>query len=289
MHKALGRGLSSLLPVSEAHNKIDGEQIIKIGLNKIKPNKYQPRTEFNEEKLKELSESIKQHGLAQPLLVTASAVPGEYELIAGERRLRACKIAGLSDVSCIVRKASEKEKFQLSLIENIQRQDLNAIEEGVAYKRLCDEFEVSHEELAGLMGKNRTVITNSIRLLSLPEEVKDAIIMGVISAGHGKILAGIEDAQKQKALAERIVKEKLTVREIESIASDWKTAISTSKTKIKKVIPELAALCEELQRKFGTKVKIAGSAKKGKIEFHYFSLKELERISSLLKGKKNAK
>jgi ParB family chromosome partitioning protein len=289
MHKALGRGLSSLLPVLENQNMSGpggGDSVQNIDINKIKPNRYQPRSEFNEEKLRELADSIKQHGLAQPLLVTSLPTPGQYELIAGERRLRASKIAGLKEVACLVKNVSEKEKFQLSLIENIQRQDLNAIEEAKAYKRLCDEFEVTQEDLSNMLGKDRTTVTNAIRLLSLPEEVQEGIMMGVISSGHGKILAGIEDAVKLKALAERIIREKLTVREIEKIASDWKTAVSGSKTKTQKHNSELAALAEDLQRALGTKVKIAGRPKKGKIELFYYSLAELERISGILKAAK---
>jgi ParB family chromosome partitioning protein len=285
MHKALGRGLESLLQTSAPPAAVAGEAVTKLPLDKIRPNRYQARVHFDETKLQELSESIRNHGLAQPLLVAPSAVPGEYELIAGERRWRASQMAGLKEVASIVRQVNEKERFQLSLIENIQRENLNAIEEAKAYKRLAEEFTLTQEDLARVLGKDRSVVANLTRLLTLPEEIQDAIAQGVISSGHGKILAGIDDTAKQRQLAEQILREKLTVREVETIAADWKSVASDVKKKGKKVEAELLALAEELQRRFGTKVRIVGKPKKGRIEFHYYSLKELERIVQLLKKK----
>lgn len=286
MHKALGRGLESLLQVSSAPQAVAGETVVRIPLNKIKPNRYQSRTNFDETKLKELCESIKRHGLAQPLLVTPSVIPGEYELIAGERRWRASQMAGLQEAAAIVRTVSEKERFQLSLVENLQRENLNVIEEAKAYIRLSGEFSLTQENLSEILGRDRSVIANSIRLLSLSSEIQDAIAQGIISSGHGKILAGIQDQSKQKLLADRIVREKLTVREIEKIVATWKSALSGSKKRARRQDAELNLLAEELQRRFGTKVTISGKPKKGKIEIHYYSLKELERISAYLKGKK---
>jgi len=287
MHKALGKGLESLISVSTPPAGVAGENVSQIALEKIKPNRYQPRSEFNEEKLKELANSIKIHGLAQPLLVTSSVVPGEYELIAGERRLRACKLAGLSAVPCVVRQADDKQRFQLALIENLQRENLNPIEEANAYKRLATEFNLTQEELAGRMGKDRSVVANALRLLNLPKELQDSIASGFMSPGHGRILAGLDDEEKVTMLARRIITEKLTVREVEKIASDWKTALSDPKKKQKRRDAELIKLAEDLQRIFGTKVTVSGSAKKGRIELHYFSLKELERITSALRAKKH--
>lgn len=287
MHKALGRGLESLIPQSiKAVQK--GEAVNTISLDKIKPSKYQSRTDFNEDKLKELAQSIKQHGLAQPLLVSPSIIPGEYELIAGERRWRASRMAGLKEVPAIVKQADDVERFELSLIENIQRENLNSIEEAKAYQRLVDEFGHTQEALAKGLGKDRSVIANTLRLLNLPEDIQEAISAGIMSAGHGRALAGIEDEKKQKLLLERILKEKLTVREIEAIVAQWKAGAGIgSKKKTKKQETELLNLAEELQRKFGTKVKIAGRSSKGRIEIHYYSLKELERIAAALKGKKS--
>jgi ParB family transcriptional regulator, chromosome partitioning protein len=290
MHKALGRGLESLLPSSmtqtqpQQHSTQD--RAIVIDITKIKPNKYQPRKNFNEEKLKELSDSIKLHGLAQPVLVSPSEIPGEYELIAGERRLRASKMAGLKDIIAVVKKTDAKQKFQLAIIENIQRENLNPIEEAIAYKRLSDEFHHTQEELAQMLHKDRSVIANSMRLLNLPEDIRDAVAVGAISAGHGRILAGIDDEKKTRELAKRILVEKLTVREVEKIVSDWKTVISEKKKTAKPVETEIVNLAEDLQRSLGTKVKIIGKSKKGKIEIHYFSLSDLERLSAILKRSK---
>lgn len=288
MHKALGRGLESLIPVAANTKPSNGEEfVLSIPVEKIKPNKYQPRSVFNEEKLKELAESIKMHGLAQPLLLCPSSIPGEYELIAGERRWRASQIAGLKEVKAIVRQTNDKEKFYLAIIENIQRENLNPIEEAKAYQRLAEEFNHTQEELANAVGKDRSVIANSLRLLNLPVEVQETISEGTISAGHGRILAGLNDEKKQMSLAERIVKEKLTVREVEKIAADWKTVLKEQQgiKNVQKQEPELIGFGEELQRILGTKVLISGNVKKGKIEIHYYSLEELERISGYLRVK----
>jgi ParB family chromosome partitioning protein len=285
MHKALGRGLESLIPQS-AKVAREGDSVSLIALDKIKPNKYQARKDFNEEKINELAQSIKQHGLAQPLLVGPSVIPGEFELIAGERRWRASKIAGLKEVPVIIKITDDKERFELSLIENIQRENLNSIEEAKAYKRLCDEFGHTQEDLARGLGKDRSVVANTLRLLNLSEDIQDAISAGLVSAGHGRAIAVIEDEKKQKLLLERILKEKLTVRDIEAIVAEWKSGTGIAgKKKGKKQEAELLNLSEELQRRIGTKVKISGRPSKGKIEIHYYSLKELERISAFLKGK----
>jgi ParB family transcriptional regulator, chromosome partitioning protein len=285
MHKALGRGLESLIPQAVRPVK-EGDSVSLISIDKIKPNRYQARKDFNEEKIKELAQSIKQHGLAQPLLVTPSAVPGEFELIAGERRWRASKLSGLKEIPVVIRVTDDKERFELSLIENIQRENLNAIEEAKAYKRLCEEFGHTQEDLAKGIGKDRSVVANTLRLLNLSEDIQDAISSGLVSAGHGRAIAVVEDEKKQKYLLERILKEKLTVRDIEAIVAQWRAGSGlVGKKKAKKQEAELINLSEELQRKFGTKIKISGRSSKGKIEIHYYSLKELERISTMLKGK----
>jgi ParB family chromosome partitioning protein len=288
MHKALGRGLESLLSVSSAPAvSTGGEAVVNLPVGVIKPNRYQSRVEFNEHKLKELAESIRLHGLAQPLIVTPSTVPGEYELIAGERRLRASRLAGLNDVPVIVRQADDKQRFHLSLIENLQREDLNPIEEGRAYARLSKEFDATQEDLARTLGKDRSVVANSMRLLNLPKDIQDAIVSGLISSGHGRILAGISDESKLKTLADKIIREKLTVRETEKIVADWKTVLNGVKKKVKRQDAELVSLSEDLQRRFGTKVRISGNPSKGKIEIHYFTLKDLERIASILRARKH--
>lgn len=282
MHKALGRGLESLIPAASTRQDAKNA-VVTIAVDKIKPNKYQPRTAFNDEKLKELAESIKHHGLAQPIIVSSSMIPGEYELITGERRWRATKLAGLKEITAVVRQAGDKEKFHLALIENIQRENLNPIEEARAFQRLHDQYHHTQEELAKVLGKDRSVVANSLRLLSLPTEVQDAIAEGVMSAGHGRMLAGIDDTDTQKELARRILVEKLTVRDIEGIVAGMKKSGRAAR-KPAKPEAEMVQLAEDLQRRLGTKVKIVGKPSRGKIEIHYFSLEELERISQGMKA-----
>ena len=278
--KALGRGLESLIP-SLAAKTPTGEAVITIPLNKIKPNRFQPRKKFDKAKLQELADSIKQHGLAQPILVAASIIPGEYEIIAGERRYRASKLAGKKDIKAIVKQAADdKQRFDLALFENLQREDINAMEEAKAYKRLIDEFNHTHEEVASIIGKDRSVISNSLRLLNLPEDVQNLISEGKLSAGHGRMLAGIEDENQIRTLVDQIIKEKLSVRAVEKIASEMKGTSAEKKVKApKKQEVELIHLKEEIQRKLGTKVNISGTSQKGKIEIFYYSLEDLERIA----------
>ncbi|MDR2427318.1 MAG: ParB/RepB/Spo0J family partition protein [Endomicrobium sp.] len=277
--KALGRGLESLIPGISVNKAGSGESVITIQLNKIRPNRYQPRKNFNKEKLDELAQSIKTHGLAQPILVTPSIAPGEYEIIAGERRLRASKLAGLKEIKAIVKFAVDnKQKLDLALIENLQREDLDPVEEAKAFRRLIEEFNHTHEDIADILGKNRSVITNTLRLLTLPEDIQLLITEGKISVGHGRMLAGIEDESKIRELAEQILNEKLSVRAVEKKAVEMKQGKSKTIKEPKKQEVELINLKEEIQRKLRTKANISGSSKKGKIEIFYFSLEELERI-----------
>ncbi|MDR1474277.1 MAG: ParB/RepB/Spo0J family partition protein [Endomicrobium sp.] len=278
--KALGRGLESLIP--SLNKQVIGETIVTIPLNKIKPNRFQPRKKFNEKKLKELADSIKKHGLAQPILVAEAIVPGEYEIIAGERRVKASKLVGNKDIRAIVKKSvDDKQRFDLALIENIQRENLDAIEEAKAFKRLIEEFEHTHDQIAEVVGKERSVISNTLRLLSLPEDVQILISEGKISSGHGRILAGIESLEEIKRIVSRILNENLSVRAVEKLAAELKPYKKITKQKKQEI--ELVHLKEELQRKFGSKVNITGSSKKGKIEIHYYSLVDLERIINELK------
>ncbi|MDR1418733.1 MAG: ParB/RepB/Spo0J family partition protein [Endomicrobium sp.] len=279
--KVLGRGLDSLIP-SLGQNKNVGDTVVKIPLSKIKPNRFQPRTKFNEQKLKELADSIKKHGLAQPILVTESIVPGEYEIIAGERRYRASKLIGNKDIKAIVKQpTNDKQRFDLALIENLQRENLDPIEEAKAFKRLIEEFAHTHEKIAEVIGKERSVISNTLRLLSLPENVQILISEGKISSGHGRMLAGMEDIDKIKLAVEKILNERLSVRALEKMVSNFKN--NKKKVKEKKQEVELTNLKEEIQRKFGTKANVVGNSKKGKIELYYYSLDDLERIVTELK------
>ncbi|MDR2818469.1 MAG: ParB/RepB/Spo0J family partition protein [Endomicrobium sp.] len=278
--KALGRGLESLIP---SINKSQGvDSVVTIPLNKIKPNRFQPRKKFNEEKLKDLADSIKKHGLAQPILVAASVVPGEYEIIAGERRFRASKLAGKKDIKAIVKQsADDKQRFDLALIENIQRENLDPIEEAKAFKRLIEEFEHTHDQIAEVVGKERSVISNTLRLLSLPDDVQSLISEGKITPGHGRMLAGIESLEEITRIVNRILNENLSVRAVEKLASEIKSEKKAVKQKKQEI--ELVHLKENIQRKFGSKVNITGNSKKGKIEIYYYSLADLERIINELK------
>ncbi len=287
MHQALGKGLEALIPKSQITDyklKIS-EGIIKIPIEKIKPNRYQPRNKFKEENLAELANSIKERGLLQPLVISTSAIPGEYELLAGERRLRAAKLAGLSEVPVLIRpEVSEQERLQISLIENLQREDLNPIEEAQAYQKLIKEFGLTQEELAQRMAKSRAVIANTLRLLNLPSEIKETVISGAISSGHARTLVGLPAEEIQK-LVQRIIRERLSVRETEKIVENLKVETLKLKRKKSRLLagPELVSLSEELQHLLGTKVKIKGSTKKGKIEIYYYSLADLERLTGLIK------
>jgi ParB family chromosome partitioning protein len=280
----LGRGLEAIMsPLTANQNNDAAEKIENISIDKIKPNRHQPRTIFNEEKLQELAESIKDNGLIEPIVVVRSVAPGEYELIAGERRLRACKLAGFTEIKAIIQEgASDKDKLDLALIENIQREDLNPIEEAKAYKKYSEEYKYTQEQIANIVKKNRSVIANTMRLLNLPENIQNMIIEGKISSGHGRMLASITDENKLQELVNQILNEGLTVRDIE-------TKVSQEKGKVTKFVvtkqqdAEITNLIDELQRVYGTKIAISGNGKKGKITFNYSSLEELERISNILK------
>jgi ParB family chromosome partitioning protein len=280
MQKGLGKGLDALIPgvfPEIETSKIPKEEIQKIPLDKIKPNRYQARKKFDETKLRELAESIKEKGLLQPLIVSPSIIPGEYELVAGERRYRASYIAGLTEVPVLVRSVTDKERAQISLIENLQREDLNPIEEAKAYQRIIQEFNLTQEELSKLIGKDRSVIANSLRILTLPDFIQDMIAEGIISSGHARTLASIQEEDKLKEITERIQKEKLTVREVEKIVQDWKTTLKKT-PKTRKRSPEIVSLENNLQKLLGTKVQIFSRGKKGKIIIYFYSLDDLDRL-----------
>lgn len=280
----LGRGLEAIMsPLTANQNNDAAEKIENISIDKIKPNRHQPRTIFNEEKLQELAESIKQNGLIEPIVVVRSVAPGEYELIAGERRLRASKLAGLTEIRAIIQEgASDKDKLDLALIENIQREDLNPIEEAKAYKKYSEEYKYTQEQISSIVKKNRSVIANTMRLLNLPENVQNMIIEGKISAGHGRMLASINDENKVQELVNQILNDGLTVRDVETKVSQEKGKV-TRFVVTKKQDVEITNLIDDLQRVYGTKIAITGNGKKGKIIFNYSSLEELERISNVLK------
>ncbi len=262
---------------SSNEKKQEGVSLAPIG--KVVPNPHQPRIQFSEDKLMELAQSIREHGILQPLIVTR--VGENFELIAGERRLQAAKIVGLSEVPVIVREAQEQQKFELAIIENIQRHDLNPIEEARAYERLSKEFQLSQEDIAKKMGRSRSAIANTLRLLQLPVEIQRAIIEETISEGHAKALLSIENPEKQRALFDLIVKQGLTVRETEVKTRELSTR-PPRKTAPKN--PDLEARERALSEVFGTKVRIAKTNVGGSIRIDYFSEEEFQAIFSKLSG-----
>ena len=292
--KGLGKGLDSLIPDNksiksvapdksaevkkEAEEKA-GVQTMKI--NEVEPNRDQPRKNFDEDALLELSDSIKQFGVLQPLLVRKRK--DYYEIIAGERRWRAAKLAGIKEVPVIVKEYTDQEILEIGLIENIQRENLNPIEEAIAFKRLLEEFNLKQDEVAERVSKSRTAVTNSMRLLKLSDKVQQMIIDDMISTGHARALLAIDDPELQYTLANKIFDEKLSVRETEKLVKEIK---NPKKPKEKKVM-ENAFIYQDLEEKmkgvFGTKVSIASKGKgKGKIEIEYYSDDELEHLFDMM-------
>ena len=287
--KGLGKGLDALIPVdtikynTEANDISEKEQETIVKITKIEPNREQPRKDFNEEALQELADSIKQFGLLQPILVQDRKT--YYEIIAGERRWRAAKLAGLKEVPVIIRDYTEQEIVEISLIENIQREDLNPIEEALAYKRLLTEFDLKQEEVAERVSKSRTAVTNSMRLLKLCDEVQQMIIDDKISTGHARALITIEDPEHQYEIAQKIFNDKLSVRDVEKLVKNL-----NKPEKPKKKETEDSSLNiiyqdveERLKQALGTKVSIDSKGNgTGKIEIEFYTHDDLDRIIDLL-------
>jgi ParB family chromosome partitioning protein len=291
--KGLGKGLDSLItdkvnkpieqPVASAP-KVN--EAVMMNIKKVEPNREQPRKKFDEDALLELSESIKQFGVLQPLLVQER--DDYYEIIAGERRWRAAKLAGVKEVPVIVKKLTEQEIMEISLIENIQREDLNPIEEALAYKRLLTEFNLKQDEVADRVSKSRTAVTNAMRLLKLNDKVQQMVIDEMLTTGHARALLGIEDSEKQYIVAQRIFDEKLSVRETEKLVKNVQNEKKNAPESTKKIDPQLEAvyrgLEEQMKSILGTKVYInPKDEKKGKLEIEYYSQEELDRIIDLIR------
>ncbi|MFH1777724.1 MAG: ParB/RepB/Spo0J family partition protein [Candidatus Omnitrophota bacterium] len=283
--RALGKGLNALIPEVEEHIG-QTEGMITVGINEIFPSKYQPRIEFDEEKLEELVRSIKEKGVVQPLLVrpkdVVSGTAGRYELIAGERRLRAAKKAGLVQIPVILKSVDDTELLQLSLVENLQRENLNAIEEAAAYERLINEFNFTQEEVARVMGKNRSTITNLLRVLRLPEVIKEQITQNKINLGHAKVLLALENTAEQIQISQKIIKDDLSVRQTEAIVYKLTTPDEAKSKKPREIDPNVQEIERKLQQVLGTKVRIVSRRKRGKIEIDYYSLSDLDRILQIL-------
>ncbi|MGI6452707.1 MAG: ParB/RepB/Spo0J family partition protein [Syntrophomonadaceae bacterium] len=269
--RGLGRGLDALFSQLEP----DGtENIIKLEHSTIHPNQNQPRKKFDEESLRELSESVKEHGLLQPILVRPR--DHGYEIIAGERRWRAAGLAGMELVPVIVKDIGDGEAAEISLIENLQREDLNPVEEALAYKKMIEDFGYTHEAVANRIGKSRTHITNTIRILRLPEEVLRMIEDGQISAGHARSLLPLADAEQQLAAAQEIVKGKMSVRKSEEKVRKHSKRRDLTKS------AEIIQLEQRLERYLGTKVEIIMNGKEGKIDIYFYSDEDLERLMELM-------
>ena len=273
---ALGKGLGALIP-DDINEGNEGK--LMISLNKIKSNIDQPRKSFDNEKIAELAESIKNHGIIQPLILKEN--DGGYIIVAGERRWRAAKMVGLKEVPAIVMDLTEKQVLEISLIENIQRQDLNPIEEALAYKKLLSDFDLTQEELSKRIGKSRTAITNTIRLINLDSRVQQYVIDGIISEGHGRALLSLEDGDLQYIYSQKVIDEKLSVRELEKLIRNISLKSERSEKK-EELNPYYKDVRDRLQNYFGTKVNLSSKKNKGKIEIEYYSEEDLERILDII-------
>lgn len=286
--RGLGKGLDSLIPSNvmeqpvkqaevkdENKRREDGATVVKITM--VEPNREQPRKNFDEDSLQELADSIKQFGLLQPILVQDKKT--YYEIVAGERRWRAAKIAGLKDVPVIIRNLSEQEIVEISLIENIQREDLNPIEEAQAYKRLLTEFNLKQDEVAERVSKSRTAVTNSMRLLKLCDKVQKMIVDGMISTGHARALISIEDPEEQYLIAQKIFDEKLSVREVEKLVKNLHKEPKPKKPENKTLQAIYNEISERLKQSLSTKVSISAKDNgAGKIEIEFYNHEDLDRL-----------
>jgi len=281
--KALGKGLQALLPEKKTlvwKVEEDGQAISMVALKQIIPNRYQPRTIFVEDELESLAQSIKEYGVLQPIVVRRKG-DGVYELIAGERRLRAATIAGLSTIPALVRNSNDEKSLALALVENIQRQNLNPMEEAKAYSRLMGEFGLTQDLVSSSVGKDRSSIANILRLLTLPKEVQHFIESGVLSLGHAKVLAGISSASTQLQIAKRIVSEQLSVRQTEQLVAGQKSR-GFAKHPKKNEPNKFHHLEDQLRKHFGTKVKVQTGTRGGQLVIQYYSEEELDRITALI-------
>jgi ParB family chromosome partitioning protein len=279
----LGTNLDALIPTSLTFGGREVAQQNEIDINLISPNPKQPRTVFDESALKELMVSIKEIGILQPPVVREVS-GGRYELIMGERRYRAAKAVGLKTIPVIIRQTPDNELLREALIENIHRSQLNPLEEGAAYAQLLSDFNCTHEELATKLGRSRPHLSNTMRLLTLPQAVQKRVALGIISAGHARALLGLTDAAEIEKLANRIVAENLSVRSVEEIIATGGSGRKSSKRKTRKGSPELTEIAEELGDHLDTRVKIEGSASKGKIVIEYSGGEDLQRIIKEIKS-----
>ncbi|MEJ2745143.1 MAG: ParB/RepB/Spo0J family partition protein [bacterium] len=275
--QALGRGLDALIPENVT---VREREVLEVEVSRIQPGRYQPRIEFDKEKQQELVDSIREKGVVQPVIVRAT--DGQFELIAGERRLRAVKELGWAKIPALIKNVSDEQAFELAIIENVQRENLNPIEEAKAYLKLSNEFNLTQEDIAKKVGKNRASVANAMRLLKLPAEIQDDVSKGKISAGHAKVILMVDSAQLQKKLRDMVVANDLSVRGTERAAGRLKTQPAHKQKLGIRKSPDLLAIEENLRSTFGTQVSIVPGKRKGRIEIEYYSHEDLERILELV-------
>jgi ParB family chromosome partitioning protein len=277
MSRGLGKGLEAIITSNLLE---EGEHVTDVSVNEIRPNPYQPRKEFDPAAIEELSQSIREHGIIQPLIVRKS-IKG-YELVAGERRLRAAKEAGLKKVPVVVKEYTDQKLMEIALIENLQREDLNPLEEAEAYEKLIAHYSYTQEALAKKIGKSRPHVANMLRLLQLPQKIRKLVASSALSMGHARALLPVEKEELQLQLAQDAVKKGLSVRQLEEIVKQLNVSRETKKKKVVKKEPQLIEMEERLRTRFGTSVKIKKGSKRGKIEIDFYSNEDLQRILDLL-------
>lgn len=277
MSRRLGRGLDALIP---SLNIQEDDKILEIPIDSIRPNPYQPRKQFDDETIEELSQSIKEHGIIQPIIVR-SVLKG-YELIAGERRWRASKHAGMEQISAVVKDLNDQQVMEIALIENLQREDLNAMEIAVAYQNLIEQFDLTQEELAVKVGKSRSHIANFLRLLQLPEAIKENVSRGTLSMGHARALAGLDSKPRQIQLSKKVMEQQWSVRELEiAIQKESEQNKINRRKKVTHTDPYMRKVEDDLREHLKTTVKIKPKKNRGTIEISYFSKEDLERLLQL--------
>ena len=283
VRKVLGKGLGALIPMIETEPKpvsIEGRRLLEMKpIEDLEPGRYQPRKNFDEEGLRELAQSIKEHGIVQPLVVKRKS--GRiFEIVIGERRWRAAQAAGLREVPVIITDVSDAESLELALVENLQRHDLNPLEEAMGYNRLMVEFSMTQEAVATRVGKDRSTVANAVRLLALPEKIREHLAAGDLTVGHARALLALASDAERLRLCREIIEKHLTVRQVESLVRGKKPGLAP----IKQVSVQIKSVSEELQRRFKTKVKILDKGKKGSIVLEYYSPEELDRLVQILLG-----
>ncbi len=286
--RGLGKGLGALIPGADRDQQ---QRSIELNIDSISSNPYQPRESVDEEKLQELVSSIRMHGVLQPVVVRPKGA-GSYELVAGERRLRAARAAGLATIPAVVRQLTDEQSLQIALIENLQREDINPLDAAAAYRRLMEEFGLTQDEIALTLGKSRSAVANTLRLLNLPSEVRDYVRSGELSEGHARAVLSLSDEDLQRRLARLAIEKSLSVRETERLARQWlaqgvsREAMQnvSRETSPRELDPNIAEIESRLREIFRTKVSLIINKDRGRIEIEFYSSEDLERILSLLTG-----